>query len=358
MSETQTTLRDTLSAEFDKLEQAQTPEVTPNDAPETPEQKADRIRDEKGRFAANNESTQKRAPTVDTQRSPANTSTKTEAEGLETKARPQRPSSWKKDYWEHWDKLDPKLAEYINQREQEYAKGVSTYKNEWENAKPLVEAMAQFQPLLQQHNIQPSQWISNLGNAHKQLVLGSPQEKLQMFAKLAQDYQVPLQHLFVQGQDGKVYLNNQLLTTQQPAQSQQQPQDIRKVVQQMLIEQSMQQEVERASGDAERFPHFEQVRETMAGLLQSGLADDLKSAYESAIRLPKHADLFETQQQQLRQQEEAKRQEAAKARVQTARANAVSPKTATPSSQVTTSGNKGLRAALEEAFDSHVSGRV
>jgi len=39
--------------------------------------------------------------------------------------------------------------------------------------------------LLQENNIAPQQWISNLGTAHKTLALGSPQEKLQMFAQLA-----------------------------------------------------------------------------------------------------------------------------------------------------------------------------
>jgi hypothetical protein len=67
-----------------------------------------------------------------------------------------RPSSWKKDYEEHWGKLDPTLQDYIQQREADYAKGVSTYKNQWDMAQPLVHAIEPFMPLLQEHSIEPS----------------------------------------------------------------------------------------------------------------------------------------------------------------------------------------------------------
>ena len=61
-----------------------------------------------------------------------------------TKAMP-RPSTWKKEYLPIWDKLTTgqqltndeaiKLAEYSNQRESEYKKGVSAYKAEADYAK-------------------------------------------------------------------------------------------------------------------------------------------------------------------------------------------------------------------------------
>lgn len=355
MSETQTTLRETLSAELDKVEaQQETPQQVeqPN---ETPEQKAERLRDEKGRFAPGGVAPKSDQGSVGKDAGDIQAQTKQPVNAGEqpSKPRPARPSSWKKDYWDHWEKLDPNLAEYLSQREQEYAKGVSTYKQEWDRAKPIIEAMAQFQPILQQHNIDPSQWISNLGNAHYKLAMGKPEEKLAMFARLAQDYQVPLQGLFTQGQDGQIYFNQQLAQQQQ----QQQP-DIRSVVQQMLIEQSTQQEVERARTDKENYPHLEQVRNTMAGLLQSGLAEDLKSAYESAIRLPQHSDIWEALQQQQRQQDEAKRAEDQKKRVSQARANAFSPKSATPSDSGKTSGKQGLRATIESAADEVLGGRV
>ena len=78
---------------------------------ETAEQAAQRARDEKGRFAKGEQqpaqAQQPAAPVV--------------------KARPPVPSTWKKEHRGHWDNIDPALAEYLVQRESEFASGVSTY---------------------------------------------------------------------------------------------------------------------------------------------------------------------------------------------------------------------------------------
>ncbi len=347
---TQTTLRDTLSQAFESVE-AEVPavvktEVEATESPETPQQKAERLRDEKGRFAEGKKET-KEIPAV---------GKKSEAPIVETKPRPQRPSSWKKDMWDHWEKLDPQVAEYVNQREQEFAKGVSTYKQEWESAKPLQEAMAQFQPILQQYGIKPEQWISNLGNAHQQLVMGTPDQKLSMFVKLAQDYQVPLQSLFTQGQDGKVYFNPQIQSYQAPQPRQEQT-DPRQIVKQVLEEERANQEVQSFVNN-EQYPYFEQVKETMAGLLQAGLAKDLKGAYEASLRMPMHTDIFdELQKQQQAKTEQEKREQAQRA-VTGAKAKAVSVKSSTPVGTSTKANSKGLRGQLEDAFDEVVPQRV
>jgi len=336
---TQTTLRDTISSAFDTVTaeatQTQTPQTTVDTQTQSTQAQTDaeRARDAAGRFAKAAEHQQ--------------------SSQTQVTARPQRPSSWKKDYWEHWDKLDPKLAEYLSQREQEFAKGVSTYKQEWDQAKPLVDAVAPFMPILQQHNIKPNEWISNLGHAHQALVMGSPEQKLSMFLKLAQDYQVPLESLFAQGQDGRVYFNPQV----QPYQAPQAPQqDMRRVVQELLFEQQATQEIQQFSKRGD-FPYFEQVRETMAGLLQQGLVDDLESAYHAALRMPRHSDLYEQAQAKQREaDEQRKRDEAAKAAAN-ARAKAVSVKSSTPTGPVTSADGKGLRSTIEKAFDEY-SARV
>jgi hypothetical protein len=355
-------LRDQLAANYDKItgDTPETPEtpVTP-EAPaegvvadgvigETQEQKAGRTagraRDEKGRLLP--------GPAV--KEPPQATQQATEAAPVV--ARPPRPSSWKKDYWDHWEKLDPKLAEYINQREGEYAKGVSTYKQEWEKAKPFIDAVAPFQQELQQYGIDPAQQIARYFQIHKTFANGSPQEKLSAFMRLANEYQVPVQQMFVQGQDGRIYFNDQLQQAQQQQQGQQQqPQDVRKLVQEALTEQTMTQQIAAMRADTKGYPHFESLREEMAGLLQAGLAQDLQSAYTKALRM--HDDLFAQEQEAKRKADEAERQEQQRKAVAAARQNQVSPKSATPASAGKGQA-KGLRAALESAYDEHASGRV
>jgi len=278
---------------------------------ETPEQKAGRLagrqRDEAGKLLPG-----KATPTIN------------EIEPKIVTAAP-RPSSWKKDYWGDWDKLsseNPKLAAYLTEREHQFASGVSTYKQEWEQAKPLIDAIAPYQPLLQQNGIDPARFVSNLAGAHQKMVQGSPQDKVAMFQQLARDYNVPVQ-LAVQGQDG----NWQLLDQQQIQQPQPQfdPSMVSRLVQQELQQQTTKQTLEQFTRDAPtKYPHFEAVKATMAGLLQAELANDLPSAYEAALRHPRHADLFDSIQQQNREQQEAETKKVQQLKVVRARSQTVS----------------------------------
>ncbi|MCR4301036.1 MAG: hypothetical protein NUV51_05450 [Sulfuricaulis sp.] len=331
------TLREELAA---NLEAVNVPEPV---APvETDEQKTERLRDEAGRFAAK--------PDAELVSKPIPTPQATVAVD-----RPPRPSSWKKDYWADYDKIadeNPKLAAYLNEREHQFASGVSTYKQEWEQAKPLIDAIAPFQPILQQHGIDPAQWVSNLGNAHHKLAMGSPQDKVAMFQRLATDYNVPVQ-LAVQDQQGQW----QLLGQQQPQQFD--PAIIPRLVQQELMAASTKQALETFTREApEKAPHFETVKATMSGLLQAGLADDLQSAYEAALRHPRHADLFAELQQQQSAEQDAAARAAKQQKVQRARSNAVSTPTATPSGQGNGAEERGLRDEITANLRAVVGGRV
>lgn len=261
-----------------------------------------------------------------------------------------RPDSWKKERQADWDSLNASQQSYIKEREDQYFKGVSTYKQEWENAKPLLDAVAPFLPTLQQHGIKPDTWITNLGRAHHTLATGDGQAKLQMFARLAQDYGVPLQALY----DQQAAQNFVQQTIQRPAQ--QAPQDINSVVQKALDERDAKQKFAEFSHDIEtKYPHYETVKPDMALLLEAGKAKDYPSAYTMALRL--HDDLFAASQAEKQKADEASRLEAARKVVQTAKGNVVSVKSATPASSGAKSPST-RREALEAAYDQHASGRV
>lgn len=363
-------LRDTVENAFDQVVQ---PETTPVEVPETvsvidgPTVAAGdtRARDESGRFVEKKESTAAAPAKATPAKAPPTAQAATPAAVVPATPKVQRPSTWKKDHWEAFDKLaleNPALAQYINQREGEYAKGVSTYKQEWEGAKPLIDAIAPFMPLLQQHNIQPSQWIGNLGRAHQQLAMGTPEQKLGTFIRLAGEYGVPVEQMFVRGQDGQVYFNQQLLQQQAQApqsRPQQQPQDVGQQVREILQTERANESIASMEANTQKYPHFQEVRETMAGLLQAQLASGLEDAYKAALQHPKHFHLFEAQQKQQRETDERERAEASRRQAESARRKAVSPRTATPTSVASGGeGKKGLRSTIEEAFDSAVAGRV
>ena len=326
MEELQTTLEEPISLR-DTIENAI--EVTDTNEPtestlEAP--KTSRPRDESGKFAKSAPEAQDEATEV------------LEPETVqEVQAKP-RPSSWKKDYEEHWGKLDPTLQDYIQQREADYAKGVSTYKNQWDSAQPLIRAIEPFAPILQQHNIDPAQWISNLGRAHSVLALGSPEQKQQMFAQLANDYGVSLNEVGGGYADPQFSLIAQELNQIKNQWNQFQTQ------QERTEQASLQNEIQSFSTDK---PYFDEVRETMAGLLQAGMANDLQSAYDKAIRL--NDNIAQKVQAEQAHKSEADRQ----AKLANAKAKALSPKSSSPTASTST-GGKGasIRDELLKQFES------
>ena len=326
MEELQTTLEEPISLR-DTIENAI--EVTDTNEPtestlEAP--KTSRPRDESGKFAKSAPEAQDEATEV------------LEPETVqEVQAKP-RPSSWKKDYEEHWGKLDPTLQDYIQQREADYAKGVSTYKNQWDSAQPLIRAIEPFAPILQQHNIDPAQWISNLGRAHSVLALGSSEQKQQMFAQLANDYGVSLNEVGGGYADPQFSLIAQELNQIKNQWNQFQTQ------QERTEQASLQNEIQSFSTDK---PYFDEVRETMAGLLQAGMANDLQSAYDKAIRL--NDNISQKVQAEQAHKSEADRQ----AKLASAKAKALSPKSSSPTASTST-GGKGasIRDELLKQFES------
>ncbi len=271
-----------------------------------------------------------------------------------------KPTTWKKDLLPLWDKiangetLTPeerkKHLEYLNQRENEFKKGVSVYKAEAERAKALEEAITPFVPELQAQGIHPAAWINNLGRAHMILTKAPHEQKVQMFHRLAQDYGVNL---------------NQINEPQQPvdAYTQQLMQQLYQVNQEVStikgrFEQEEQarlnNEIERVRSDRERFPHFDMVREEMAQLLELGKAQDLETAYAKAVRMNDEA--FRLEQEKLLNN--ATKQASKAQQVARAKATAVSPKSVTPNGTQAKVEAKDRRSLLMAQMTEAESGRL
>jgi len=271
-----------------------------------------------------------------------------------------KPTTWKKDLLPLWDKIakgetltaeeSRKHLEYLNQRENEFKKGVSVYKAEAERAKALEEAINPFVPELQAHGINPATWISNLGHAHLVLAKGTQQQKMQMFHRLAQDYGVNL---------------NQSTEPQQPvdAYTQQLMQQLYQVNQEvstikgrfeMEEQQRLANEIERVRSDKERFPHFDMVREEMAQLLELGKAPDLETAYAKAVRL--NDEVWAKEQERLLT--DARKQASRTSQVARAKATAVSPKSVTPNGVQAKVEAKDRRSMLMAQLAEAESGRL
>lgn len=349
----QTTLRDTLETAFDQTVGA--PEAlvdtttaqpavvaTPTEVTATPEVKTDRGRNPDGTFAP------KKDEKVEASAQPAYTA-------------PARPSSWKADLDPHWKTLPKEIHDEISRRESDYLKGITTYKGEWEKARPVVEALHQNRDLIEGANMRPEQFVSALAGYHR-VFSGQDKEAAKThLAKLVTDYQIPVHEMLVQGEDGKVYFNQKYF---QPAQQQQQSAfsqlDVDKLLEQKLAQRDLRTMVQSfvaekdASGNP-KHPHFDEVKQTMDGLLRAGLAKDLPNAYQAALGMPQHSQLLEAQRQQQRETEAKEKARLTQEATERAKRNNVSPRTQTPTALVQDDkSRKGLRANLEEAYDAHV----
>lgn len=315
----------------DQLESAiETVVETPVVETEAVETTSDKPRDESGKFVK------------ETTETPSEVQEEVVAEAKPAKP---RPSSWKKDYEESWGKLDPTLQDYISQREADFAKGVSTYKNQWDQAQPILSTLEKFAPVLQQNGVSPAQWIDSLGTAHQTLVYGNPEQKLQMFAQLANDYGVDLNAL-----TGGQSISPQFSMIAN---------ELSQIKNQWQQFQSMQEQQEQAQlkGEIDSFskdkPYFEDVRETMAGLLQNNMASDLQTAYDKAIRL--HDDIW----QKIQSEQVKSSQKEQQSKIAAVKAKAISPKSSSPTANMSIGGKgNNLRDQLASIVDTFSSENI
>ena len=268
-------------------------------------------------------------------------------ESDEEKEKITRPSTWKKEYVNIWDKMEKgeqidkedfvKFAEYANQRESEYKKGVSTYKAEADRAKSYENAIAPYAQDLQRRGIQPTQYIENLVRAEQILTNAPYQQKVQVFQKLAADYGIQLNG---NGQVTQLDPYTQQLMNQLNMVNQ----EVSSIKGRFAQEenQRLMGEIERVRSNVEKFPHFDVVREEMAQLLELGKAQDLETAYKKAVRM--NDDVWEIEQDRLLK--DAKQSSIKAQQVAKAKAAAVSPKSTTPSGKVINPEDKKDRRSL------------
>ena len=345
----------TLEAPIEKeIEVNDDPIQAENSSEEGSEENTDR--DEKGRFKAKDEQS-------DTETNQGAESTLVDEATNVNEEEVKRPTTWKKEYVEVWNKMQEgkpldkaefvKFAEYANQREAEYKKGVSAYKAEADNARELTQALGQFAPELQQQGIHPVAWINNLGRAHMVLSKAPYEQKVQLFHRLAQDYGIQLNQNAVQMPEQQYVDPYQQQLMQQLQATQQQVQQL-SAIREQEENARLTQEISRVSSNKERFPHFEMVREDMAQLLERGLAQDLESAYAKAVRMNDEA--YKLEQDKLLKS--ANTQASKAQQVAKAKATAVSPRSVTPSGQVTKSDAKDRRSLLMANLADAEGGRV
>ena len=255
------------------------------------------------------------------------------------------PASWRMDYHEVWQKADPKMQEYAWQREEQMRAGVEPLLAKAQFADTMQQAIEPYLPTIQGMGLTPEKAVSALMQADYTLRTAPPQQKMQLFAQLAQSYGINLGAMGANPQAAPQNSVDPLVW-----QLQNELNSVRGEVMGWKQQQEMQQN-QQLLGEINQFSlkadHFEEARPTMIQLLQSGMAETLEEAYDKAIRL--NPDLFEQVSKAQQAEQAAKQAKEYNRAAKAARAAAVSVRSATPSAN-TAPKAANRRALLEEAF--------
>lgn len=217
-----------------------------------------------------------------------NTETQNSAEPTEASAPARNPwASWKREAQTVLSQLPPETQKLIQEREEQFHKGIEQYKQDAFRGRSIGKALAPHMEYLEQVGVQPEQAISTLIQAEKILRTADPQTKSNMFMKLAHDYGIDVNSLTNVPFDPYKYQLEQQLQAQQAQLAQ--IMQSKQVAEEAQLGQTIEQ-------FAQTHEYFDEVRETMADLLDKGLASDLNDAYSKAVRL--NDDVFSRTTQQ------------------------------------------------------------
>lgn len=290
------------------------------DTPETESEKAERLRDEKGRFS------KKEDPVEPVE----------QTDPVEEAYEP-RFNGYNKEEGEKLRALPVEIQKIIDAREEKFHRGIDQFREGHQFANEVIKSLGDDLTLLQRYNITPSNWINRLVSTERQLRNGSPEDKLRVIQGLAHEYGVNPEAI------------TQIPFNPQEYALQQQNQQLQERLEQTR-QATQQAEVQQALGMIQEFakdrPYFDELREEMAYLFDNGLVSSLPEAYEKAIRLNDNV-FAKWQQEQIGNQVMTRQNQAAK----TAKSAAVSVKGGAPLGRTVQKEPETHYDAVKAAFE-------
>ncbi|UEP23115.1 hypothetical protein LL999_22995 [Burkholderia ambifaria] len=213
---------------------------------------------------------------------------------------------WKKAALAEWEKLPEMARREIERRENDFHKGIEQYKAGAQAAQEFERAVQPYMATIQSLGVTPQQAATHLMGVDHQLRYSAMPQKVGMLLQIANSYGIDLQTLAngIQSHAGE-----QVWQQQNPIDPrlQQLQQQVGQLTQHITNTQQQSQRAEHSAIDGEiaafasdpDHEHFGILQNDMAVLLQNGLAKDLDTAYEMAMRQnPQTYQIWLAQQQQ------------------------------------------------------------
>jgi hypothetical protein len=286
------------------------PETPAVEAPQVePQSRADTIREALTKTPTNRGKHAASQPREGGKFAPKFPNAENQAPQMADKPRAEMPKSLRLELKEHWEKAPAELQQAFAQRDADYEKGITSYKQRDAEARAITEQFAPYEWILRNEGSTPAQAIGPLLQTAALLRTGTPQQKSQAVAQMIQQFQIPLDQV-------AAYFGGEA-PPQQDSHYNQLAQQVQQLTQHITQSQyeAQKQNENRALSVIQQFAsdpanaHFEAVQDRMLSLLQAPQVlgdishmserEKLQIAYDTAVRLdPQLAQSLFAQQQQ------------------------------------------------------------
>lgn len=188
------------------------------------------------------------------------------------------PQSWSGLQRDNWNKIPAETRKYILQREEEAHKALTKHDEDRNFGKSLKDIANPYIPVIQSEGGTVEGAFKDLLNTAYVLRTGQPQQKAEIIRSTMQQF----------GIDPQMVMSNQQ-QPMNPMQVQQMVQQQWQTHEQKLQQQQEEQQLAELNKEIQAFSsnpenvYFNDVRETMIPLLESGQAQTLDEAYQLAI---------------------------------------------------------------------------
>lgn len=206
---------------------------------------------------------------------PAKEDEGTQAAGISGKY--QAPNTWNKEIVAKWNTIPEDIQAEITKRESDFHRGIENYKVAANLGHSFHEIAKDYHDGLKSRGVDTLQLVRGVMEMEKQLATGTNDEKLQIFAKLAQDYGI----LFNEAGDYE-FQDNTIKELRDKIASLESNQAHNTKLVETEQRNKIYTEIDAFKNDPAN-KHYAAVEHIMAKLISSGTASGLKDAYEQAI---------------------------------------------------------------------------
>jgi hypothetical protein len=193
------------------------------------------------------------------------------------------PKTWTKEALADWATLPPRVQQEVLKREEDFLRGITQYKTAAEIGQRYDAVAQPYQAILQAENIDPVQLFQSFAANHYLLSKGTEDQKLQIAASLVDGYGIDFAKLIDYMGDRAVGAPDPYVKQLETRLAQLEGTTRQQVEAQHSAARSQVENEVSAFASDPAHPYFEEVSDDIAKLLNSGLATDLKDAYEKAV---------------------------------------------------------------------------